>query len=59
MAGKNLDSFFAETQNILVKSFKNFYRYRKRYKGQVEANGRKQARFHIKDKNLAVGCRRD
>ena len=59
MAGKNLDSFFAETQNIEVKSFKNMFRYRKRFKGGVEANGRKQGRFHQKDKDRGVGTRRD
>lgn len=59
MAGKNLDSFFAETQDIVVKSSRNMYRYRKRFKKQVEANGRKQARFHIKDKDLVSGERRD
>ncbi len=59
MAGKNLDSFFAETQDIEVKSFKNMFRYRKKYKGEVEANGRKQGRFHQKDKDRGVGTRRD
>lgn len=57
--GKNLDSFFAETQNIVVKSFRDMYRYRKRFKQQNPVNGRKQARFHIKDKDLAAGVRRD
>ena len=57
--GKNLDSFFAETQDILVKSFRNMYRYRKRFHKGDTAKGRKQARFHIKDKDLAAGCRRD
>lgn len=59
MAGKNLDSFFAETQDLEVKSFRDMFRYRKRYKKQVEANGRKQARFHQKDKDRSAGVRRD
>lgn len=57
--GKNLDSFFAETQNIVVKSSRDMYRYRKRYKKGLVPSGRKQARFHIKDKDLAAGVRRD
>jgi len=57
--GKNLDSFFAETQDIIVKSFNNMFRYRKKFKQGVEAKGRKQGRFHIKDKDLPAGVRRD
>lgn len=57
--GKNLDSFFAETQNIIVKSFNNMFRYKKKFKQETEAKGRKQGRFHIKDKDLPAGVRRD
>lgn len=56
---KNLDNEFAETQDITVYAKHGFYRYRKRFKRQVEANGRKQGRFHIKDKDLSTGERRD
>ena len=59
MAGKNLDSFFAEPQDSEVKACKNMFRYRKKYKGEVEANGRKQGRFHQKDKDRGAGTRRD
>ncbi len=59
MTGKNLDSFFAETQDIEVKSSRDMFRYRKKFKAGVEANGRKQARFHQKDKNRSAGVRRD
>lgn len=55
----NLDNQFAETQDITVKSSKGFFRYKKKFKKEVEANGRKQGRFHIKDKDLAAGERRD
>ncbi len=57
--GKNLDSLFAETQDIEVKSSRDMFRYLKKFKGQVEANGRKQARFHQKDKDRGTGTRRD
>ena len=56
---KNLDRTFAETQDIVVKARHGFYRYRKKFKQQTEAKGRKQGRFHIKDKNLSTGERRD
>ncbi len=59
MTGKNLDSFFAETQDIEVKSSRNMFRYRKRFHKGVEANGRKQGRFHQKDKDRSAGVRRD
>lgn len=59
MAGKNLDSFFAETQDIEVKSSRNMFRYRKKFKQQNTAKGRKQGRFHDKTKNLTTGVRRD
>ena len=57
--GKNLDSFFAETQDIEVKSFRNMFRYRKKFKQEDETKGRKNARFHQKDKDRGVGTRRD
>lgn len=59
MGDKNLDSQFAETQNITVRSRQKFYRYRKRFKQQDTTKGRKQARFHTKDKDLTAGTRRD
>lgn len=57
--GKNLDSLFAETQNIEVYAKHKMFRYRKRYKQETEAKGRKNARFHQKDKDRGVGTRRD
>jgi len=57
--GKNLDSLFDEEQDIVVKSSRDMYRYRKRYKQEDTDKGRKQSRFHIKDKDLATGVRRD
>lgn len=56
---KNLDRTFAETQNIEVYADKKMFRYRKRYKKQTEGNGRKQGRFHQKDKDRTAGIRRD
>lgn len=55
----NLDNQFAETQNIEVKSSRNMFRYRKKFKKGQVANGRKQSRFHDKTKNLTAGVRRD
>lgn len=59
MTGKNLDSFFAETQDIEVKSFRDMFRYRKKFHKGDTAKGRKQARFHQKDKDRSAGVRRD
>lgn len=57
--GKNLDSFFAETHDIEVKSFRDMFRYRKKYKDGALATNRKQGRFHQKDKDRSAGVRRD
>jgi len=57
--GKNLDSQFPETQDVVVKSAYDMYRYKKKYKQGQVAKGRKQARFHIKDKDLPANVRRD
>jgi len=59
MSLSSIDRQVPEIQNQLVKSSRNIYRYRKRFQKQSSVNMRKQARFHIKDKNLAAGCRRD
>ena len=56
---KNLDNAFAETQNIEVYARHKMFRYRKRYKQETVSNGRKQARFHQKDKDRTAGVRRD
>ena len=57
--GKNLDSLFAETQDIEVKSSRDMFRYRKKFHKGDTAKGRKQGRFHDKTKNLSAGVRRD
>ena len=49
---KNVDGQFDETQDEIVKSSKGFYRYRKRFKQQDTAKGRKQGRFWMRDKTL-------
>lgn len=56
---KNLDGRFAETQDIEVYARHGMFHYRKKYKGGIVANGRKQARFHQKDKDRTTGVRRD
>jgi hypothetical protein len=56
---KNLDRTFAETQNIEVYARHEMFRYRKKYKKELTANGRKQGRFHQKDKDRTAGIRRD
>jgi hypothetical protein len=55
----SLDSQYDEEQDVTVKSSRDMYRYRKRYKQEDTDKGRKQARFHIKDKDLSSGDRRD
>lgn len=59
MGAKNLDNLFDEEQDKIVKSSSNMFRYKKKYKKGNILNGRKQARFHIKDKDLPDGVRRD
>jgi len=53
-----LDSAVAETEDTIVKSSRDMFRYRKKFKDGV-STGRKQARFHDKSKNLPAGTRRD
>jgi len=47
----NLDESFDETEDTIVKSSTDNFRYMKKFKDGV-STGRKQARFHIKDKDL-------
>ena len=46
-----LDQEFDETEDTIVKSSTGHFRYLKKFKDGV-SNSRKQARFHIKDKDL-------
>lgn len=55
----SLDSQFDEEQDKVVKSSRDMYRYKKKYKQGDTEKGRKQSRFHIKDKDLSAGTRRD
>lgn len=56
---KNLDGRFAETHDIEVYARHKMFHYRKRFHKGLTANGRKQARFHQKDKDRTAGIRRD
>jgi len=56
---KNLDRTFDETQDEAVYARHGFFRYFKKFKKGLVANGRKQARFHSKTKDLPAGVRRD
>lgn len=56
---KNLDKRFAETQDIEVYARHGMFHYRKKYKQGNTAKGRKQSRFHQKDKDRTSGVRRD
>ncbi|MEE9438975.1 MAG: hypothetical protein V3V14_08255 [Saprospiraceae bacterium] len=46
-----LDQEFDETEDKIVESSTGHFRYMKKFKDGV-SDGRKQARFHIKDKDL-------
>jgi len=59
MANFNIDDNFATTEGIEVYSRAKFFRYRKRFKGGLTGNGRKQSQFHQKDKDRSSGVRRD
>lgn len=48
-----IDQAVAETEDTIVKSSTNNFRYMKKFKDGV-STGRKQARFHIKDKELRL-----
>lgn len=46
-----LDQEFDESEDTIVESSTGHFRYMKKFKDGV-SNSRKQARFHIKDKDL-------
>lgn len=48
-----IDQAVAETEDTIVKSSTDNFRYMKKFKDGV-STGRKQARFHIKDKELRL-----
>ena len=48
-----IDQAVAETEDTIVKSSTDNFRYMKKFKDGVSV-GRKQSRFHIKDKELRL-----